>query len=197
MKNSLILVIFGLVSFLSSSVMAATPNFKLVGNDGKTYELSKLKGKTVILEWYNEGCPFVKKFYNTGTMQKWQKELATKKDVVWLTISSSAKDRQGYISDIKKAKSVYKSNGMNSTALLLDSSGEAGQSFKAKTTPHMFIINKEGMIAYNGAIDSIASADILDIKKAKPLFLNAAKDVLAGRKVAAAKNRPYGCSVKY
>ena len=97
------------MSFLFSlillfSVFASTPNFKLKGSDGKTYELSKLKGKTVVLEWYNEGCPFVRKFYDSKVMQKWQKELKTDKDVVWLTISSSAKGRQGYLASVKDAK---------------------------------------------------------------------------------------------
>ena len=92
---------------------------------------------------------------------------------------------------------VYNKHKMNSTALLLDSAGLVGQAFKAKTTPHMFIINREGVVAYNGAIDSIASVNILDIKKANPLFMNAVKRITAGEKMTSISNKPYGCSVKY
>jgi thioredoxin-related protein len=194
MKKLLIILLVAVTSF---SIFAINPNFKLKGHNGKTYELSKLKGKYVVLEWYNEGCPFVRKFYDVGAMQKMQKEMKGNKDVVWLTISSSAKDRQGYIANTKVAAATYNREKMKSDALLMDEKGLAGKSFSAKTTPHMVIINKDGSLAYDGAIDSIASTKGSDIAKARPLFMNALALIASGKEMGFQKNKPYGCSVKY
>lgn len=193
MKVLSLIVTFLLCNF----AWAKLPDLKLKGSDGKTYQLNELKGKTVVLEWYNEGCPFVRKFYDAKAMQKLQKDFKKQDNVVWLTVSSSAKGRQGYIPSIKEAKETYKRESMNSTALVLDSDGSLGKAFAAKTTPHMFVINPQGMIAYNGAIDSIPSTSSNDIKKARPLFKDAAQMIADGKEMAFSKNKPYGCSVKY
>jgi peroxiredoxin len=173
------------------------PNFELKGSDGKTWKLSELKGKTVVLEWYNDGCPYVRKHYDPNNMQNLQKKFGS--NVVWLTVNSSAPGKQGHLANTEEAKQKYVEEKMASNAILLDGmvGSKVGREYGAKTTPHMYIIDKNGLIAYNGAIDSIKSADSGDIKKADPLFANAVASVLDGKKVSKAKNAPYGCSVKY
>jgi len=170
-------------------------NFKLLGHDGKQHELRLEKGKVVVLEWYNHGCPFVKKHYSSDNMQKLQKEFKSK--VVWWTISSSAPGKQGHLSDSAVAKQQYVKSKMHSAALLLDGDGKVGKMYGAVTTPHFIIVDPMGKIAYNGAIDSVASADSEDISSATPLAKNAIAAIVAGKKAPRAKNRPYGCSVKY
>lgn len=193
MKNFLIICSL----LVSSLAWGSLPKVALKGSDGKTYDLQKLKGKTVVLEWYNEGCPFVRKFYDAKAMQEMQKDLKKNKDVVWLTVASSAKGRQGYIANVKQAQETFKREKMMSDALVLDSDGTLGKALAAKTTPHMFVINKDGMIAYNGAIDSINSTAAKDIKVARPLFKEAAQMIADGKEMAFSQNKPYGCSVKY
>ena len=169
-------------------------NFELAGYPSKT-SLESLKGQYVVLEWYNNGCPFVRKHYNSQNIQKMQRNFKGK--VAWLTINSSAEGKQGYIADTDVAKSLYEEEKMASTALLIDSSGKVGQRFEAKTTPHFFILDPEGRLVYQGAVDSIASADPSDIEKADNYVVAALKESLEGKEISAAKTRPYGCSVKY
>lgn len=171
------------------------PNFSLKNHDGATVSLSDFKGKNVVLEWYNQDCPFVRKFYNPENMQAQQKDKSGK-DVVWLTIVSSAPGQQGYL-DQKEALERRKIEKMNSQHLLLDSEGTVGKMYEAKTTPHMYIINSEGTLVYNGAIDSIRSAHSEDIPKATNYVAQAVNEILSGRAVSQAKTPPYGCSVKY
>lgn len=171
------------------------PDFTLKAADGKEYSLASLKGKNVVLEWYNRGCPFVRKHYDDGHMQAMQKKYAAE-GVTWLTIISSAKGEQGY-ADEKLGMEDIKREKMASAALLLDPTGKVGKSYDAKTTPHMYVIDKEGVLVYEGAIDSISSADKADIAKAENYVDQALSAVMAGRKVAQAKTKPYGCSVKY
>ena len=192
--------IFFLSLLLSSSLLAATvgemaPNFELEGSDGKVYKLSDLKGKVVVLEWYNAGCPYVKKHYNSSNMQSLQKKFKDK--VVWFAVNSSAQGNQGHLSDPKTAKEKYKEQKMHAKAILLDGDGKVGQAYRAVTTPHMFVIDKNGKLAYNGAIDSNSSSDSADIETATPYASDAINAVISGSKVKRAKNRPYGCSVKY
>lgn len=170
------------------------PSFSLNGTPKGT-KLEDLKGKYVVLEWYNDGCPFVRKHYDSNNMQKLQKKYSDK--VAWLTINSSAEGRQGFLKDIKEAKGQYTKEQMASLSLLLDAPGKVGKSYKAKTTPHMFIIDPKGKLVYQGAIDSNPSANAADIPGSTNYVSKALDEALAGRKIAMAKTQAYGCSVKY
>lgn len=185
------------ISLYALSPGDKAPDFSLMGSDGKTWKLSELKGKTVVLEWFNHGCPYVRKHYDPNNMQNLQKKFS--KDVVWLTVSSSAPGKQGHLANNTEAKNKFSEEKMASNVILLDGldGSKLGRAYQAKTTPHMYVIDKKGLIAYNGAIDSIRSADSGDISKATPLFADAVTAVLDGKKVSKAKNAPYGCSVKY
>lgn len=154
-----------------------------------------LKGKVVVLEWNNFDCPFVKKHYASGNLPKLQEE-AIAKGVVWLTVNSAAKGRQGYLPPSEMAVRAAK-EGNKATHFLIDSEGAIGKAFGALVTPHMIIVNKDGKIAYSGAMDSKASTDVQDIATAEPFFRNALDAVIAGTEVPKAKNKPYGCPVKY
>jgi alkyl hydroperoxide reductase subunit AhpC len=175
----------------------AAPDFKLSGDDGKTHSLADYKGKTVVLEWVNEGCPFVKKHYtDSKNMQALQKKY-TGKGVVWLSIASSAEGREGYWAGPTEAAVFRKAKGSMASSILLDSAGTVGQAYGAKTTPHMYIVDKEGKLAYQGAIDSIASARAKDIPKATNWVAQALDELAAGKQVSVPETRSYGCSVKY
>ena len=171
------------------------PAFKLTNEVGKEVSLRDFKGKIVILEWLNYGCPFIQKHYNSKNMQKTQKELISK-DTVWLSIISSAKGKQGHVS-VTEALKDKKEHNSNATHVLLDTEGKTGMAYSAKTTPHMFVIGKDGKVKYEGAIDSIASADQADIKKATNYVVAATKALKTNTKIIVEKSRPYGCSVKY
>jgi peroxiredoxin len=173
----------------------AAPAFKENDTTGKTVQLSDFAGKTVILEWTNDGCPFVQKHYNSKNMQKTQ-EAATKDGVVWLSVISSKPGSQGYVSG-KQADKLTADRGAHPTHVLLDPDGSMGKAYGAKTTPHMYIITPDGKLAYNGAIDSIQSNRVEDIPKAKNYVLAALDAVKAGQKPDPALTVPYGCSVKY
>ena len=170
------------------------PNFSAPDADGKTRSLSQYRGKTVVLEWTNHDCPYVKKHYS-GNMQALQRD-ATRDGVVWLSIVSSAPGEQGHVTGAQ-AKQLTASRGASPTAVLLDPSGAVGRLYGAKTTPHMFVINPQGRLAYAGGIDDVATNKVEDLKRAKPLVKLALADVKAGRPVAIASSRPYGCAVKY
>ncbi len=176
-------------------VGSAAPEFSLPDASGKTHSLDEYKGKYVVLEWTNPGCPFVKKHYDSGNMPKLQEEY-TKKGVVWLSIDSSAEGEQGYLvgDDAKKAAgSEYKNN----TALLLDPDGKVGHLYGATNTPDMFIVSPDGKVVYEGAIDSIASADKDDVAKATNYVATGLDEAIAGKPLAKPVSKPYGCSVKY
>lgn len=179
---------------LGLSIGDNAPTFDLKGSP-KNVDLKKLKGKFIVLEWFNDGCPFVRKHYDSGNMQSLQKKY--KEKVVWLTINSSAPGRQGYLKDLSVAKAMYKNENMFSSSLLLDKGGKTGMDYRAKTTPHMYIINPKGKIIYQGAIDSIPSADRMDIKMSKNYVSMALDQALGDKEVIVKKTRPYGCSVKY
>ncbi len=171
------------------------PEFTAVDIDGKTRSLSEFRGKTVVLEWVNEGCPYVKKHYS-GNMQGLQ-QAARADGVVWLTIASSAPGKQGYFADGAAAKTWMEGRGAKPTALLLDADNKVATAYKAKTTPHMFVIDKAGQVVYEGAIDDVPTSKVEDLKTAKNLVSAALADVKAGRKVATPFVTPYGCAVKY
>ncbi|MFM8654321.1 MAG: redoxin domain-containing protein [Verrucomicrobiota bacterium] len=173
----------------------AAPEFTLTDSKGTSHKLSDFRGKLVVLEWLNHECPFVKKHYTGGDMQKLQKEY-TAKGVVWLSIISSAPGKPGHRTG-PQADVDTKDNDAAPTAVLLDPAGEVGQKYGAKTTPEMFVIDKEGKIIYAGAIDSIKSTDSADIAKAENHVRQALDAALAGTPVPTPKTTPYGCSVKY
>ena len=171
------------------------PAFTAVDADGKTRSLSEFKGTTVVLEWTNNGCPYVQKHYNSGHMQGLQKD-ATAEGVVWLTIISSAPGFQGYLTG-PQARGWKTKVGAHSSDVLLDPKGTVGRAYAARTTPHMFVIDRTGKLVYMGGIDDQATTEPDSLKTAKNYVTAALADVKAGRPVATAVTRPYGCSVKY
>jgi peroxiredoxin len=171
------------------------PDFTAVDSNGKSQRLSDHKGKYVVLEWHNQGCPYTKKHYESGNMQRLQKEW-TAKGVVWLTVISSAPGTQGYVTPSQENDYVKKMNAAP-TAVLMDPGGTLGHLYAAKTTPHMFIIAPDGTLIYNGAIDDHPTSDQADIASSKNYVSAALGEALAGKPVTDAATRPYGCSVKY
>lgn len=171
------------------------PAFSLKDTKGRTRTLAEFKGRYVVLEWLNYGCPFVKKHYDSGNMQKLQ-QTARKQGVVWLSIVSSAPGKQGH-NDAAGADKETKSKKAAPLAVLLDPSGEAGRAYDAKTTPHMFVINPQGGVIYNGAIDDKPSTDVADVPGARNYVLAALSEAKSGKKVSVPVTQPYGCSVKY
>lgn len=188
---------------LSGPVMAAdapvvgqaAPDFTATDIDGNAVKLSGLKDKIVVLEWHNPGCPFVVKHYETTNMQKLQSEV-TAKDVVWLSINSSAELMEGNLTDAK-AHDYIKTSGAKPTHYILDSKGELGNLYQAKTTPHMFVIGKDGVLAYAGAIDDTPTPRHEGVEKAKNYVRAAVDALIAGKPVEVATSQPYGCGVKY
>lgn len=186
---------------LSGSARAATageaaPAFTEATASGKTISLKDFAGKTVILEWTNDGCPFVQKHYNSGNMQKTQAAATAGGDVVWLSVISSKKGAQGY-ADAETASRLTTERNAKPTHVVLDPDGSMGRAYGAKTTPHMYIITPDGKIAYAGAIDSIPSSRDADIPKATNHVLAALDNLKAGKAPNPAVTVPYGCSVKY
>ena len=179
----------------AADVGAAAPDFSLPDSNGETRSLSDFGGQYVVLEWTNDGCPFVRKHYGSGNMQSLQKEY-TAKDVAWLSIISSAPGEQGHVSGAE-ANALTAERDAAPTAVLLDPSGDVGREYGAKTTPHMYIIDPKGTLIYAGGIDSIPSANPQDIEKAMPYVKLALDEAMAGKPVSQAQTRPYGCSVKY
>lgn len=188
-----------LLSVLAATAVAAVaqtaPAFTTKNVKGEAVSLADFKGKVVVLEWVNFDCPFVKKHYSSGNMGKLQKDY-TSKGVVWLTINSNAKGKQGYHEPAAMAELASK-QGNHASHFLMDTDGTVGKAYDAKVTPHMFVITPDGKIAYNGAIDSKATTDVKDIETADKWLANAIDAVLAGKEVANAKTAPYGCGVKY
>ena len=171
------------------------PNFTLPNATGKMVELSQFKGNFVVLEWYNDGCPFVRKHYDSQNMQKLQKKYTAKK-VVWLKIVSSAEGKQGHLTT-QTASTKEREEGSHASEILLDHDGKVGKLYHALTTPHMYIIGKSGKLIYEGAIDSNPSYDLLDIPTSKNYVAMALDSLLVGEDPKIKKTRPYGCSIKY
>jgi peroxiredoxin len=192
-----------LTSFVATAVFAldapqvgsAAPEFSLPDAKSKTHSLSQYKGKYVVLEWFNPECPFVKKHYGGGNMQNLQKEF-TGKGVVWLTIDSNAPGTEGNLSP-EQAEKVTTAWKTQQTALLLDPEGKVGRAYGAKNTPGMVVINPEGKIVYQGAIDSKATPNAADIPSSTNYVKAALEESLAGKPVSNPQTKPYGCSVKY
>ncbi|MCA9538139.1 MAG: thioredoxin family protein [Myxococcales bacterium] len=171
------------------------PAFQGTDSDGKAQSLSAYKGKWVVLEWLNHGCPFVRKHYDSKNMQTLQKEM-TDKGVVWLSIISSAEGKQGF-STPEKANADRTSNGASPTAIVLDAKGDIGRLYGARTTPHLFIIDPNGMLVYKGGIDDHASTDPDDIAGSTNYVRQALTEGMAGKPITVSASKPYGCSVKY
>jgi hypothetical protein len=171
------------------------PNFRLADMNGRAVTLSDYRGKTVVLEWHNPGCPFVQKHYGSGNMQKAQ-AAATRDGVVWLTINSSAPGKQGHM-DGAAAKALVGKSGAKPTAYLLDPKGAVGKVYDAKTTPHMYVVDAKGTLVYAGGIDDKPTPNPADISGARNHVLAALGELKSGKPVSVATSRPYGCSVKY
>ena len=178
----------------AAAVGQAAPDFSAVDATGKTHRLSDYKGRLVVLEWTNPGCPFVRKHYS-GNMQSLQKEF-TGKGVVWLAVNSTETDSGDYLPPAQLDGWMADKQARPS-ATLMDESGRIGRLYGAKTTPHMYIINPQGQLVYAGAIDSIASARVGDIKSATNYVRQGLNEALDGKPVSVASSRAYGCAVKY
>jgi peroxiredoxin len=201
MKTKSVLVI--LISFVATALFAAdvppvgsaAPDFSAPDSKGKTHSLTQYKGKYVVLEWFNPECPFVKKHYTSSNMQKLQQEY-TGKGIVWLSVDSSAPGKEGALTP-EQAEKTMTDWKTKPTALLLDQDGKVGQAYGAKNTPHMVVINPEGKIVYEGAIDSKATPNPGDIPSSTNYVKVALDESMAGKPVSTAQTKPYGCSVKY
>lgn len=191
------IVVFG-VPVLSYGVAEpgkAAPDFEVQDANGNKRNLKEFAGKWLVLEWYNKDCPYVRKHYDSGNMQKIQKA-AIEKGFAWLSVISSAKGKQGYL-EAAEAVAVVANEKSAAQGMLLDSTGKMGRAYGAKTTPHMYMIDPKGVVVYAGAIDDNDSSNPSVIPKSKNFVMTAMDEALAGKKVATASSRPYGCSVKY
>ncbi|KRC09910.1 alkyl hydroperoxide reductase [Hydrogenophaga sp. Root209] len=178
----------------AASVGQAAPDFTLMDTTGKPVKLSQFKGKPVVLEWNNPDCPFVKKHYQ-GNMQALQKEV-TGQGAIWLAINSTRDDSSDYMAPAQLGRWMTEQKD-SPTAALMDEDGKVGQAYAARVTPHMYIVNAQGVLVYAGGIDSIASARVDDIPKATNYVRQAMAEIQAGKPVSVATSRAYGCSVKY
>jgi peroxiredoxin len=201
MKRLTQLLAIGAMSLVAASALAAGApgqpgtDFSLTDISGKPRKLSDLRGKYVVLEWFNSECPFVQKHYESGNMQALQKQYTTK-GVVWLTINSTNPDHSNYRDEARSGQ-IAKDWKMSSTALALDKDGKVGQAYGARTTPHMFVIDPKGTVIYAGGIDDKATYSHADVKTAKNFVATALDESMAGKPVSTPSARPYGCSVKY
>lgn len=200
LKFLTIMAAIGFMAFLPNANAApvigeAAPDFTAVDTNGVKHTLSDFLGKTVVLEWSNHECPFVVKHYDSGNMQKLQKE-ATANDVVWLTIVSSADGKQGNVSP-EEANKIVEEADAHPTAKILDPTGAIGKLYDAKTTPHMFVINKGGQLVYAGAIDSDSSPKQESIEGATNYVTEALNNLNNHEEVKISSTKPYGCGVKY
>ncbi len=178
-----------------AEIGAPAPLFTLPGTDGQDYALDDLKGSFVVLEWLNFGCPYVKRHYRTGNMPDLQKEY-TDRDVVWLSVVSSAPGTQGYYEADDMNVHNERMGGLQTT-ILLDPEGDVGRQYGAKTTPHMYIIDPDGTLIYKGGIDDRPRASDDKTRDAKNYVRLALEEALSGKAVTTETSRPYGCSVKY
>lgn len=189
------IVLAPVVAFAAAEIDKPAPAFSATGADGKTINLDSYRGKTVVLEWTNADCPFVKKHYESHNIPKLQEE-ATAQGVVWLQVISSAPGAQGYV-DGATAIKLNQFRDAKPTATVLDADGKIGKAYGAQTTPHIYIVDAKGQLVYKGGIDSIPSADQGDIAKADNYVRDALKEIAAGKKISNPSTKPYGCSVKY
>ena len=200
-RSNFYLIFIGLLISAAPLLLAAAkvgepaPQFTATASDGKTYKLADYHGKYIVLEWHNNGCPYVGKQYNSGNMQKLQKQW-TARGVVWFTVLSSAPGKQGFATASDENAYLAKEQAAP-TAALLDPNGEIGHLYDAKTSPQMVVINPEGIVIYDGAIDDKPTTDLADVPGATNYVALALEQSMAGKPVATPATRPYGCSVKY
>ena len=199
MKYLITLLFFIFINITSASVTTdlSAPNFELVDSHGKNISLSNFEDNTIVLEWTNHGCPFVAKHYKTKNMQSTQ-EIAKTEDAVWLSIISSAPGTQGFVTK-EEANELTTSRQASPAHVLLDPTGAAGKLYSAKTTPHMYIINEEGLLKYQGAIDDAGGRGFMfkDLLQAKNYIKIGINELNQGKKITDPVTKPYGCSVKY
>ena len=197
MKSLIALLLLVSVNAFALTTGEPAPNFTLAGLNPKAKDVSlaDFKGKIVVLEWLNHGCPFVRKHYDSGNMQSLQKKY-TDNNVIWLSIVSSAPGKQGHVNRDGAIKEK-KDNKSSATDVLLDPTGKVGQLYGAKTTPHMYIIDKAGKLVYQGAIDDQPDTDKNSIAGAKNYVDSALSEIMAGKEVTAHTTKSYGCAVKY
>jgi peroxiredoxin len=176
-------------------VGAPAPDFTATDSRGQTETLAQYRGKYVVLEWHNQGCPYTRKHYVSGNMQALQKEW-TGKGVVWFTVISSAPGQQGYVTPAEENAYLSQMHAVP-TAVLMDSAGKIGRLYNAKTTPQMIVIDPSGKLIYDGAIDNRPTPDAEDIKGADNYVSDALTEAMAGKPVGTPFTRPYGCGVKY
>lgn len=191
----LAILLSALMAMAAPKAGDVAPDFTATDSNGKAHKLSDYKGKFVVLEWTNSGCPFTRKHYLSGNMQNLQKQW-TAKGVVWLTVLSSAPGKEGYMT-AEQENSYLKDKNAAPTAALMDPAGNLGHLYGAKATPHMFVIDPKGKIVYNGAIDDHPSSDQGDIPGAKNYVSTALGEAMSGKAVTTASTEAYGCSVKY
>ena len=195
--------LLSLAFILTASILPAlavapgtpAPDFKGTDSNGVQHSLSEYRGKYVVLEWANKGCPYDQTHYLSGSMENLQKEW-TAKGVIWLSVISSAPGQQGYVTPAEE-NTYIKSMHVASTAVLLDPTGAIGRLYEAKTTPHMFVIDPTGKLIYQGALDNKPTTEQADLKGADNYLNDALNAAMAGKPVPVASTRPYGCSVKY
>ncbi|MDO8777542.1 MAG: thioredoxin family protein [Gammaproteobacteria bacterium] len=192
--TSLLVLPFG-IAHAAAAVGQPAPDFAVKDADGREVKLSQFRGKHVVLEWMNPGCPFVRKHYDSGNMPATQKE-ALGKGVVWLSVYSNDDASWGYTKPAKLREWVAARKAAP-TALLIDGNGAVGKAYGARTTPHMYLVSPTGTLLYAGGIDSIASADKDDIAKATNYMRQAVNEALGGKPISVASSRPYGCMIKY
>jgi peroxiredoxin len=197
----IVALVVGMIGIFDSAAGAApqigqpAPDFTAVDSEGNPVQLHAYRGKTIVLEWTNADCPYTRKHYNSGNMQGMQ-SLAQQNGVVWLTVISSAPGKQGYVNG-PAADALTQSRKAVPAAVLLDPQGAVARLYAAKTTPHLFVIDKNGTLQYMGGMDSIATTDEADIPRAEPYLKEAMLAVVQGNPVAHPVTRPYGCSIKY
>jgi peroxiredoxin len=185
---------FAVAAFANAPVGSQAPGFTVTDLAGKPVNLADYKGKTVVLEWHNFGCPFVQKHYKSGNMQALQKKYGT--DVVWLAVNSTNKGHSDYMEPAKLTKDLD-GFGAKPAKYLMDEPGTMGLAYGAKTTPHMYIIDPQGKVAYNGAIDDKRSTNPEDVKTSKNYVSAALEELKSGKPVTVASTAPYGCTIKY
>jgi len=197
----IVALLLGVIGIFDSAAGAApqigqpAPDFTAVDSKGNAVRLSEYRGRIVVLEWTNADCPYTRKHYSSGNMQGMQ-ALAVKNGIVWLTVISSAPGKQGYVNGAA-ADVLTVSRHAGPTAVLMDPAGTVARLYDAKTTPHMFVIDKDGTLKYMGGIDSLATTDEADIARAEPYLKEAMLAVSEGNSVAHPVTKPYGCSIKY
>jgi hypothetical protein len=190
----LLLALYACGSDATLRIGEPAPGFEGVDSRGKIHRLADYRGKTVVLEWTNHDCPFVRKHYSSGNMQQ-QREAAAQ-GVIWLSVISSAPGKQGHVSPAEADK-LTRNRDAAPHAVILDEQGRIGLSYNARTTPHMFIIDGAGKLVYMGGIDSITTANPDDIPRATQYVRVALQELAAGKPVSTPVTKPYGCSVKY